>query len=51
MSVINTSELNFLRNFTLFTPRTPDLEVSGSSLAHRVVSLEKELYSTESLCS
>ena len=32
-----------------FTPRTPDLEVRGSSLARRVVSLDKELYSTLSL--
>ena len=31
------------------TPRTPDLEVRGSSLARRVVSLGKELYSTLSL--
>ena len=31
------------------TPQTPDLEVPGSSLARRVVSLEKELYSTLSL--
>jgi len=31
------------------TPRTPDLEVRGSSLARRVVSLDKELYSTSSL--
>ena len=31
------------------TPQTPDLEVWGSSLAHRVVSLDKELYSTLSL--
>ena len=31
------------------TPRTPDLEVRGSSLARRVVSLDKELYSTLSL--
>ena len=28
------------------TPRTLDLEVRGSSLAHRVDSLDKELYST-----
>ena len=28
------------------TPRTPDLEVQGSSLARRVVSLDKELYCT-----
>ena len=28
------------------TPRTLDLEVRGSSLARRVVSLYKELYST-----
>ena len=28
------------------TPRTPDLEVQGSSLAHHIVSLDKELYST-----
>ena len=28
------------------TPRDPDLEVHGSSLARRVVSLDKELYST-----
>ena len=31
------------------TPQTLDLEVLGSSLAHRVVSLDKELYSTLSL--
>ena len=31
------------------TPRTPDLEVRGSNLARRVVSLDKELYSTLSL--
>ena len=31
------------------TLRTPDLEVRGSSLARRVVSLDKELYSTLSL--
>ena len=31
------------------TPRPPDLEVRGSSLARRVVSLGKELYSTLSL--
>ena len=31
------------------TPRTLDLEVRGSSLARRVVSLDKELYSTLSL--
>ena len=31
------------------TPRTSDLEVRGSSLAPRVVSLDKELYSTLSL--
>ena len=31
------------------TPRTPDLEVRGSSLVRRVVSLDKELYSTLSL--
>ena len=31
------------------TPRTADLEVRGSSLARRVVSLDKELYSTLSL--
>ena len=30
-------------------PRTPNLEVQGSSLARRVVSLDKELYSTLSL--
>ena len=30
-------------------PETPDLEVRGSSLARRVVSLDKELYSTLSL--
>ena len=28
------------------TPRLPDLEVRGSSLARRVVSLDKKLYST-----
>ena len=31
------------------TPRTLDLEVRGSSLTHRVVSVDKELYSTLSL--
>ena len=31
------------------TPQTRDLEVWGSSLTHRVVSLDKELYSTLSL--
>ena len=31
------------------TPQTPDLEVRDSSLARRVVSLGKELYSTLSL--
>ena len=31
------------------TPYTPDLEVRGSSLAHHVVSLDKELYPTLSL--
>ena len=31
------------------TPRTPDLEVRGSSLARRIVSLGKEPYSTLSL--
>ena len=31
------------------TPQTPDLEVRGSSPAHRVVSLDKKLYSTFSL--
>ena len=31
------------------TPRTLDLEVRGSSLARRVVFLDKELYSTLSL--
>ena len=31
------------------TPWTLDLEVRGSSLARRVVSLDKELYSTLSL--
>ena len=33
----------------LLTPRTPGLEVRGSSLARRVVSLDKEVYSTSSL--
>ena len=33
------------------TPQTPDLEVRGSSLARRVVSLDEELYSTSSLFS
>ena len=33
----------------LLTPQTPDLEVRGSSLASRVVSLDKEFYSTLSL--
>ena len=31
------------------TPCMPDLEVWGSNLARRVVSLDKELYSTLSL--
>ena len=31
------------------TPRTLDLEVRGSNLARRIVSLDKELYSTLSL--
>ena len=31
------------------TPRTLDLEVLGSSLAHRIVSLDQELFSTLSL--
>ena len=31
------------------TPRTPDLEVQGSSLARRIVSLVQELYSALSL--
>ena len=31
------------------TPRTPDLEVCGSSLARHVVFLDKEPYSTLSL--
>ena len=31
------------------TPRTSDMEVRGSSLTRRVVSLDKELYSTLSL--
>ena len=31
------------------TPRSPDLDVWGSSLALRVVFLDKELYSTLSL--
>ena len=33
----------------LLTPQTLDLEVPGLSLAHRVVSLDKELYFTLSL--
>ena len=33
----------------LLTPQTLDLEVQGSSLAHHVVSLDKDLYSTLSL--
>ena len=33
----------------LFTPGTLDLEVQGSSLAYRVVFLDKELYATLSL--
>ena len=28
----------------LFTPGTQDLEVQGSTLTHRIVSLDKELY-------
>ena len=31
------------------TPRTLDLEVRGSSLARRIVSLDKKVYSTLSL--
>ena len=31
------------------TPQSPDLEIQGSSLARRVVSLGKELYSTLSV--
>ena len=31
------------------TPRTPDLQVRGSSPAHHVVSLDREIYSTLSL--
>ena len=31
------------------TPQTPDLKVCGSSVPHRVVFLDKELYSTLSL--
>ena len=31
------------------TPRKLDLEVQGSSLAHRIVSLDKELYSIVTL--
>ena len=31
------------------TPQTLDLDVQGSSLARRIVSLDKELYSTLSL--
>ena len=31
------------------TPRTPDLEVRGSNLVLRIVSLDKELYCTLSL--
>ena len=31
------------------TPQTPDLEVWASSLAHHIVSLDKELYSLLSL--
>ena len=30
----------------LFAPRTLDLKVQGSSLTHRVVSLDNELYTT-----
>ena len=33
------------------TPQTLDLEVWGSSLTRRIVSLDKELYSTLSLFS
>ena len=50
------NRLNLLRNRSLeafvaewLTPRTPDLEVRGSSLTRRVVSLDKSLYSTLSL--
>ena len=41
-------EGNFVEAFVAvrLTPRTPDLVVRGSSLACRVVSLDKELYST-----
>ena len=31
------------------TPRTPDLDILGSSLAHCVIFLDKKLYSTLSL--
>ena len=34
------------RVFKQLIPRTPDLEVRGSGLSSRVVSLDKELYST-----
>ena len=34
---------------SVLTPRTLDLEVQGSSVARRVVSLDKELYSTLAL--
>ena len=30
----------------LFAPGTPDLEVQGSSLTHRIVSLDNKLYAT-----
>ena len=40
-------EVNLIsRVFRQLTPRTQDLEVQGSSLASRVVSLDKELYFT-----
>ena len=41
-------EGNFVEAFVAvqLTPCTPDLEVRGSSLSCRVVSLDKELYST-----
>ena len=41
--------LGFVEVCVAKTPRTPDLEVWGSSLARRVVSLDKEFYATLSL--
>lgn len=57
-TIVLENEMSFLREFLpetqslevcvteRLTPRTPNLEVQHSSLAHRVVSSDKEPYST-----